>query len=793
MQSRASIVVIGGGVIGCSVAYHLTEWQDASVILLEKREIGKGETAVSAAMVMHQTQDKLTTSLAKASIQEYLDLSSYVGRNAGFHQVGSILYATDPIGAEKIRDIVRTQEKLGIPTELLVGSEVQRYAPMVHADDMLAASYCHLDGYLDQFRLVKAYAKYAGQHGVEIRENVEAIGIDVDDGHVRGVQTTAGYIETSIVVNAAGAAARRIGHLAGVEIPIMLNKRDIVVLTQEPYKGPIMEDITTEWYFRPYNGYTLAGVGPTKPLAYLPESSEADTEPDVATKVSEFFARRAPSLASSPIGGKWGGIRSLTPDGLPILGPVNNVKGFLNCCGLSGFGVTNAPIAGKIIAEVVGEGRAKSFDLQPFSLERFPAQWQIKKDHLMIGEETVLEVAKRFGTPTYLYDANIILDRLKRVKRVLPEFEIWYSVKANPNPAILKIFADFGEGVTVTSLTELRQALLAGFPINRVALGGPGKGPEELEYAIKAGVSTIDVESPRELMIIEEIGNKLRTQVRVSLRVNTILKASRAGEYMAGIPTKFGFDEETITDDLTGLDLQHVAIEGIHAHAASQVLDSAFFLRHYEKVAKLAEQLASELAFDLKFINFGGGLGIPYSVNDRPIDLQTLGRQLTEILSVEFTDLGRNRPRFQVEFGRYLVAESGVFLTEIVDVKSSRGSTFVITDSGISGFSRPAMPWAQQHPCSIVTKEDLPPTGVYTIVGPSCLPSDVLCERAMLSNPTPGDILAMHGAGAYGYTMTMLFWSGIRSPKEVLFRDNELRVVRERLETIHVDEESGTK
>ncbi len=783
MKSKTGVVIIGGGVIGCSVAYHLAQEQDADVVLVEKGHIGQQETRVSAAMVMHQTQDEPTTRLAKISIREYLGeeagFPGYLGREAGFRRTGSILYATDKEGADRIRRMAKIQKELDIQTDLLDGSEVRRYAPMVRADDILAASYCPLDGYLDTSRLVRFLTRYAARHGVEILENTEAIDIEIEHGQVKGVETTGGHIETPIVVNAAGAFARRIGRWLGIEIPVNLNKRDIVLI---PKKGevdfPIVEDVTTEWYLRPYDDHILIGVGPTTPVTEYPASSQVDADPDVDRKVSEFLEQRAPGMVQRQIASKYGGIRSLSLDNRPILGPVDSIRGFLNCCAMSGFGVTNAPVAGKVLTDIIRNGQAAGIDLDPFLLSRFPQsrlQWRVHDNCIEVGRDAISSVAKRFGTPLYVYNADIITDRLNRAREAFNGIDIWFSVKSNPNPAILRLLANLGVGAAATSLKEMELAVSAGYANKRTVFGGPGKSRSELEYAIRRGIM-IDVESLRELRIIEDLAGQLQGKVPVSIRVNVLHKPSKAGELMAGIPSKFGFDEENVRDILIRETLQHVEICGIHAHPASQVLDSKFFLDHYGKVARLSKELAEAIGFQLKFINFGGGLGIPYSSDESPLDLRMLGRQTVKILSSEFALRDEHRPELQIELGRYLVAESGIFLTEIVDLKASRGINFVITDSGISGLSRPAMPWAQQHPCSIVSKQNQSPTSAYKVAGRTCLPSDILCENALLPDPRPGDILAVHNAGAYGYTMSMLSWASSKVPAEVLFCEDELKV-----------------
>jgi diaminopimelate decarboxylase len=297
-------------------------------------------------------------------------------------------------------------------------------------------------------------------------------------------------------------------------------------------------------------------------------------------------------------------------------------------------------------------------------------------------------------------------------------------------------------------------------------------GPENL-------CGLIDAESVRELQILEDLGRRKECTIPVTIRVNTKHRPSHAGEFMAGDSSVFGIDEETVIEDLSSLKLKHVKYMGIHTHIASQVLDYDSLAGHYRRVFDLGKELASALRFDLSVLNLGGGIGIPYAPGETHIELHRLGEETREAIQAAFPEV-RRRPRIQVELGRFLTAESGIYLARIVDVKQSRGSNFVMVECGITGLSRPAMPWANQHRCTIVSKENEPGTSEYKVVGRSCLPADVLCESANLPDPQPGECLAIHDVGAYGYTMTMLLWASHTGPREVLFDDGRLMVIRER-------------
>lgn len=397
----------------------------------------------------------------------------------------------------------------------------------------------------------------------------------------------------------------------------------------------------------------------------------------------------------------------------------------------------------------------------------------------MLGGKKVSSIVKQFGTPLYLYDASIILDRAKRIQQAFPNFKILYSIKANPNPAIAKILADVGMGAGVSSQMEIELALQLGYLPSEIAFGGPAKRRTELEKCIRARIRMINVESETELRYLEDIGKHFQSKIPVAIRINTRHRPRQAREFMAGGPSQFGIDEEDVIERLRKFEYHHIQYEGIHTFVASQVLDFSSIVRHFERTAKVSNEIASALNFDLRFINFGGGFGIPYSPNETHLALDTLGQQINSRLSDTFPN-SEKRPRFYIELGRYLVAECGIFLTEILDVKSSRGHDFVITDSGINGLSRPAMPWAQQHPCSLISKVGTTPTGTYDLVGPTCMPSDTLCENVALADPQPGDVVAIHNAGAYGWTMSMLFWSSHPTPVELLFHEGQLKVIRKR-------------
>jgi len=407
--------------------------------------------------------------------------------------------------------------------------------------------------------------------------------------------------------------------------------------------------------------------------------------------------------------------------------------------------------------------------------------WKSNGNDLVIGEKTVAALARRFGTPLYLYDSNIILDRIKRIQIGFPGFRLLYSIKSNPNIAIASLMAKSGLGAEIASEGELKVAKRAGFSAQEIAVAGPGKRQEDLKAYINAGVGMVHLESQRELELINGIAEKSKTNLPIVVRVNAAYALQDVHERMGGVSSQFGIPEEDVVNIMISNRSKYIDYIGFHSYGGSQVLNQSVLLQHFKYVANMSKRIAAEVDFDLQLINFGGGFGIPYHTGQQPIDIKILGKEIVAALGEIFPS-GTNKPTFYIELGRYLVAESTLFVVEILDVKACRGTTFVITDGGINNFARPAMPWATQHSCVLVSKLSNSPTGKYKVVGPLCQPSDVLCERVELADPQPGDFLAIFNAGAYGYTLSPQLYHSKPTPREVLYQDGDFHIIRERLE-----------
>jgi diaminopimelate decarboxylase len=384
------------------------------------------------------------------------------------------------------------------------------------------------------------------------------------------------------------------------------------------------------------------------------------------------------------------------------------------------------------------------------------------------------EIVSVHGTPLYLYSAGVIDAKYDRLRSSFPGFEIFYSLKANPSVALCRRLRAHGARADISSLGELETALKAGFGPGEIAFVGPGKTRQALEAAIRTGIFAIVAESPHELGMIESICGSLSRPVNVLLRINTLEQPS-APEMMVGGASKFGFDEESVVDQVRGVRLERARLTGIHVYSASQVLDSGFISGHLEYVADLAVRLSRELNFGLRCVDFGGGFGVPYESGETELDLGPIARAAAGTRR-KLEDISPGC-RLIFEVGRYLVAESGIFITRVLRVKESRGTTFVIADGGINHFTRPVFMHVN-HAIRILNKMGHAKDTRCNVGGPVCTPFDIIGQGVLLPRPEPGDIVGVFNAGAYGYTMSMTDFMSLGAPAEVLADAGRLSLIR---------------
>jgi diaminopimelate decarboxylase len=410
----------------------------------------------------------------------------------------------------------------------------------------------------------------------------------------------------------------------------------------------------------------------------------------------------------------------------------------------------------------------------------------VSDGELLIGGIPVTSLAAEYGTPLYVYDRGIIDRKLALLRNTLPaEFSIHYSVKANPNPAIIKHFVASGCGLEIASAGEFCRALEAGCPAEKILFAGPGKTERELDFVLERGIGQIHIESLLEAERISSICQRLGIRAQAAIRVNPSSEAQGGAMRMGGKPAPFGVDEEILDDVLDSL-LKNSLIDfcGIHLFTGTQILDHSLLVHQYKKGLATAKRVAARLRKPLQTVDFGGGLGIPYYANEFDLDMGQLGDALAGMMSGIRNDSSFNRTRFIVEPGRYLVGEAGVYIARINDIKVSRGKKFLIIDGGMNHHLAASGNLGQvikrNFPIAVVTKTDDESREKVDVVGPLCTPLDTLARDVELTSAEVGDLIGIFQSGAYARSASPLGFLSHPTPAEVLVASGDSHLIAPR-------------
>jgi sarcosine oxidase subunit beta len=352
MKKTADIVIIGGGISGLSTAYNLASRGMKDIVLLEKKFLMSGSTGRCGAGVRMQWGTEMNCVLAKSTceifenINEMLDFEGDVE----FQQGGYLLMAITEKEVEQFRLNIELQHKMNIPSVMLTPEEALNIVPELNTDGILACTFCHKDGHANPFKTMQAYAEAAKRLGVEIYTYTEAIGIDVEEGKIRGVNTNRGYISTDKIVLAAGAWSRDVGRLAGVEVPVRPERHQILVT--EPV-NPILEPMIMSFAGNIYlqqepGGEFIMGFGPAEHETFSITSTWDFVETMCQKAVSYL-----PYLKDIRVIRQWAGLYEMSPDAQPILGKAEEVDGLYLATGFSGHGFMFGPITGQLMAEYI--------------------------------------------------------------------------------------------------------------------------------------------------------------------------------------------------------------------------------------------------------------------------------------------------------------------------------------------------------------------------------------------------------------------------------------------------------
>jgi sarcosine oxidase subunit beta len=374
MKRSADVVIIGGGCMGASVAYHLTRRGVTDVVLLEREKmLATGSTGRNAGGVRHQFSNAANIQLSLESIHLLEHFADEVGHPIDFHQDGYLFLLSAPSSVETFRRNVALQRSLGVDVEWLDARGAAALAPGLNTEAVAAATFCARDGIADPNGVTMGFAKAAQAVGATIERDTEVTGIRVAAGRVAAVETTRGTIETRTVVNAAGPHARQIGLMAGVDVPVEPYRRHIFIASApdgQPQPWPssriLVIDFDTTFYFHREGAGLLFGMGDP----HETPTFDLTVQWDFLPQVIEVAVKRLPALADAAISHAWAGLYEVTPDANPIIGPAREVEGLFLINGFSGHGFQHSPAAGRILADVI-VGRDPKFDLTPFALDRF--------------------------------------------------------------------------------------------------------------------------------------------------------------------------------------------------------------------------------------------------------------------------------------------------------------------------------------------------------------------------------------------------------------------------------------
>ena len=405
--------------------------------------------------------------------------------------------------------------------------------------------------------------------------------------------------------------------------------------------------------------------------------------------------------------------------------------------------------------------------LQHAPMNQFP----VVDDCLQVGGRSITGIARELGGGAfYVYDRQLMSRRMADLRAAMPsELLIKYAIKANPMPAVVQHMEGLVDGLDVASAGELQVALETGIDPAKVSFAGPGKMDWELRQAVAAG-AVLNLESENEMERVAAIGEALGATPRCAVRVNPAFELKSSGMKMGGGPKPFGVDAERVPAMLARLGTLGLEFQGLHIYSGSQNLNADSIIEAQNKTLELAYELSASTPGPARWLNIGGGFGIPMFPGDKRLDLSPIAENLAHKVSEVAERLGGTR--VAIELGRYLVGESGLYVCEVVDRKLSRGEVFIITNGGLHHHLALSGNFGQvlrkNYPLVVANKVSGAEREVANVVGPLCTPLDILGARMELAKAAPGDLIAVYQSGAYGFTASPHLFLSHPAPQQIL-------------------------
>ena len=393
------------------------------------------------------------------------------------------------------------------------------------------------------------------------------------------------------------------------------------------------------------------------------------------------------------------------------------------------------------------------FDREGFSIN--------ESGNLEFDQCSILDLTKKYGTPCYVFSENIIRKKCQEYVNVFSkrnaDFEILYAGKAFLVKAICNILKEEGISLDVSSGGELYTALLAGFPPEKIFFHGNNKSKDEIEFALKEKVGTMMVDSEYELDLIDQIAESLNTKVGIILRVTPGIDTHTHKYIQTGqVDSKFGISIDRVPSFIKKvLSKEHISYNGLHFHLGSQIFDLSPYVLAIKEMVKLIRKIKDLEGVDTLNLNLGGGLGVKYLESDLPPSIENFVNLIVDNLTKEIRENNLIMPKILIEPGRSIVAEAGITLYTIGNIKEIPGiRKYLIVDGGMTDNPRPILYEAKYEGVLANKINSSLPEEVVTIAGKCCESGDILINNLMLPKAVPGDLLTVFTTGAYHYSMS---------------------------------------